>query len=1001
MNVTRTGDELARQDKTAPYVPVARWLKRRHWLTIMIAALVVTVVVVEVRTSWVQSLIFSAAAKGMSYRVKNGSGVPLQTPGNGPYDQRLGYANLPKVVERVQERGFAVTSYTESSPSLRKAISMGIYPPYPEKSQAGLRLLDRWGDPMFVASHPERIYSDFPSIPPAIWSSLLLIENREILDPGTPFRNPAVEWDRLANAVVDYAARKVKPGHSQSGGSTLATQLEKLRHTSGGRTSSLNDKLVQMTSASMRAYHGGVNTVEARKQIVLDYVNSMPLAAVPGYGEVTGLGDGLFAWFGADFNRVNALLAKGEATPETALAYRQVLSLLLSVKKPGAYLQRDRAALDSRVTAFLPLLARRGVISEALRDLTMTTPLSYQDRAEASERALADRKSLEAVRTRLLPLLGIDSLYDLDRMDLTVTTSLDQRAGDGVAKTLRALNDPAFAAQSGLFGEHLLSSWNMPASGPKKDPIIYSFTLYERGNGVNLLRVETDNYDQPLQMNDGTRLELGSTAKLRTLITYLELVAELHANPPAAPDPADALSVWAAEYLKTATDKSLPAMLEAAMERKYSANPGEGFFTGGGLHYFQNFQKEDNGRILTVRESFHRSVNLVFVRMMRDIVNYHIYRKPGVRALLEDDGDPARQQFLARFADIEGREYMTRFWKRFAGQSPEEALQSLADQPGMTPKRLAVIFRSVRPEGPVSDLAAFLGKDVPPGDVEDYYAKYDPKKFDWNDLGYLAHIHPLELWLLRYRFAHPDANLKQALATSVNERQFVYRWLFKSNRTHAQNLRIRTLLEEGAFEEIHDRWKRVGYPFARLVPSIATSIGSSGDNPAALATLAGIIVNGGVRYPNARVERLEFATRTPMETKMELQPSKGEQVLAPEIARVVRLEMRGVVEFGTARRAFNSVKLSSGEVLPVGGKTGTGDNRIAKSQVVNRTAAFVFTIGDRYYGTVVAYVPGAQASSYSFTSALPVQVFRTLVPSLKTVLDPAAPNTREVLAALR
>ena len=44
-------------------------------------------------------------------------------------------------------------------------------------------------------------------------------------------------------------------------------------------------------------------------------------------------------------------------------------------------------------------------------------------------------------------------------------------------------------------------------------------------------------------------------------------------------------------------------MLAAAMERKYSGNPGEGFFTGGGLHNFGNFSKLDDSRIMTVREA--------------------------------------------------------------------------------------------------------------------------------------------------------------------------------------------------------------------------------------------------------------------------------------------------------------------------------------------------------------------------------------------------------------
>ena len=50
-----------------------------------------------------------------------------------------------------------------------------------------------------------------------------------------------------------------------------------------------------------------------RQQIVVDYLNTMPLAAPPGLGEVFGLGDGLRGWYGADFERVNDLLQQHAA----------------------------------------------------------------------------------------------------------------------------------------------------------------------------------------------------------------------------------------------------------------------------------------------------------------------------------------------------------------------------------------------------------------------------------------------------------------------------------------------------------------------------------------------------------------------------------------------------------------------------------------------------------------------------------------------------------------
>jgi membrane peptidoglycan carboxypeptidase len=80
------------------------------------------------------------------------------------------------------------------------------------------------------------------------------------------------------------------------------------------------------------------------------------------------------------------------------------------------------------------------------------------------------------------------------------------------------------------------------------------------------------------------------------------------------------------------------AMLDAALERKYSASPGEAFFTGGGMHVFNNFRKEDNNRNPTLKDALRESINLPFIRLMRDLVRYVTYQQPYNREpLLKDD----------------------------------------------------------------------------------------------------------------------------------------------------------------------------------------------------------------------------------------------------------------------------------------------------------------------------------------------------------------------------
>src|SRR3546814_3871472 len=117
------------------------------------------------------------------------------------------------------------------------------------------------------------LYPDFNAVPPLVVNALLFIENRELLNPDTPRRNPAVEWDRLGRAVLGYATGGLLMP-SGPGGSTIATQLEKMRHSPGGRTDTPVEKLRQMVSASMRAYRDGPDTMDERRQLVVDVLNS-------------------------------------------------------------------------------------------------------------------------------------------------------------------------------------------------------------------------------------------------------------------------------------------------------------------------------------------------------------------------------------------------------------------------------------------------------------------------------------------------------------------------------------------------------------------------------------------------------------------------------------------------------------------------------------------------------------------------------------------------------
>lgn len=1013
----------------APAVPVeaARPVVRSHRrisIAVGLAGLatllaVTALILVEIDDFRLQAGLLSRAAERATFAQGPGPSDALRFPSGGPYDVRLGYARMPAILARLQEKGAPVLSQARWSQGLREVVEAGLFPSYREKDQAGLRLRDRAGRLLYQSEWPRRAWATFDDIPPIVVDVLRFIENRDLLDPGRPFRNPALEWDRLAHAAGTAAMRSLGVTERVFGGSTLATQVEKFRHSPGGRTRTARDKWRQMESAALRAYREGPVTLEAQRRTTLAYLDTLPLGAVPGYGEVLGVPDGLWAWFGRDFDQADRLLrqaAKERSVStdggEAAKVFREVLALLLAQRRPAWYRGEGRAALERLVDAYTRVLSRDGVISRALRDRVLEERLSFTVGILPDDPVVpGDRKGVDAVRASLLGLLGIDSLHDLDRLDLDVVATLDAGLQGAVARMFRSLADPATVKRLKLRPGNLLGAGD-PAA------LLYSFVLYERDGEASVLRAQTDEFDGPFSLNDQMKLELGSTAKLRTLVSYLEVIGEIRDRAlrggadwieAARTGGRDPLTRFVAGWLFHNPGGDLAALLQAALDRRYPGSPKEKFRTGGGVHKFANFHRSDDLQTPSVREAFHESVNLAFVRILRDVIAYLVESGPyPASRVLKDESDPRRAPLLARFADEEGTVFQAEAWNRYRGLDSEAAAARLLDRVPSQARRIAAAFRAIRPEAGPGELAAALhgrvSGRVPAGkSLDDLHAASGPPRLaGLQDHGFVARIHPLELATVAWRLEHPEGSFAELVRDTAASRQDAYRWLFRSTRKAAQERRMRDVIEREAFERLHERWVRVGYPFPALVPSLATAIGSSGDQPRALAELAGIVQAGGIRHPLVRVDRLRFGRGTPYDTEVGRPGSGGVRVMRPEVAEAVRTEMVGVVDRGTARRVKDAFNLPRGAPFVVGGKTGTGDNRrevhgprgqVLATNVTSRTGTFVFFVGDRWFGALTAHVPGPAAARYRFTSALPVEVLRLLAPSiLASATAPDAPR---------
>src|SRR5205085_425455 len=115
-----------------------------------------------------------------------------------------------------------------------------------------------------------------------------------------------------------------------------------------------------------------------------------------------------------------------------------------------------------------------------------------------------------------------------------------------------------------------------------------------------------------------------------------------------------------------------------------------------------------------------------------DIERYYVAEgQLQVRAIQADAN--TRQVYLTRFADQEGKAFLTRFFKELRPLSSDDRLKHMARRTGPYAKRLVIVYRSVHPEAGIPAVSAFLrsvlGKhyrlDRPLAEI---YAKYGADK---------------------------------------------------------------------------------------------------------------------------------------------------------------------------------------------------------------------------------------------------------------------------------
>ena len=109
-----------------------------------------------------------------------------------------------------------------------------------------------------------------------------------------------------------------------------------------------------------------------------------------------------------------------------------------------------------------------------------------------------------------------------------------------------------------------------------------------------------------------------------------------------------------------------------------------------------------------------------------------------------------------------------------------------------------------------------------------------------------------------------------------------------------------------------------------------------------------------------------------------MHPSRPERVMAPEAAEAIRQALMAVVKSGTANGLLGAYLNAQGTPMPVGGKTGTGDNRLdafASDGGISlippggsHSNVRLFSHFDRFYGTMLLHhtsAPGPRLANMS------------------------------------
>src|SRR5579871_6223474 len=131
------------QHRPFPILSVISLLRWGLAVSVLVAA--AWLVAYETRTSGFESQLFTDLDGKMNAASQPGPSRAIRYPKSGPYDERLGYTQLPDFITALTAHRYGIDAQARWSPAMARFVGLGTFPVYREKDQAGLRIYDRSG----------------------------------------------------------------------------------------------------------------------------------------------------------------------------------------------------------------------------------------------------------------------------------------------------------------------------------------------------------------------------------------------------------------------------------------------------------------------------------------------------------------------------------------------------------------------------------------------------------------------------------------------------------------------------------------------------------------------------------------------------------------------------------------------------------------------------------------------------------------------------------------